>query len=66
MNIVREYMDLEFSSNKANFKHLKYDIDRIIDDFILIAFFLGNDFLPKCYCFDIRQGHIEGLMESYK
>lgn len=51
---------------KASLKHLEYDIDRIIDDFILLLFFIGNDFLPKCYCFDIRKGQIEELIEGYK
>lgn len=54
LNMVREYMDLEFSKMKDSMKHLTYDINQIIDDFILLCFFVGNDFLPKCYCFDIR------------
>lgn len=52
--MLREYMDLEFSN--IEMKYLKYDIDSIIDDFILLCFFIGNDFLPRCHCFDIKQG----------
>ena len=47
-------------------KYLKYDIEKIIDDFILICFFIGNDFLPRGYCFDIRQGNFEALIDSFK
>jgi len=43
-----------------------YDIEKIIDDFILLCFFIGNDFLPRCYCFNIREGNFEELIEQYK
>lgn len=45
---------------------IPYSIDRIIDDFILLCFFVGNDFLPRIYCFDIRIGTIEPLLELFK
>jgi 5'-3' exoribonuclease 1 len=61
LNVLREYFDLEFSPLKEKMK-IEYRIERIIDDLILIFFFLGNDFLPRCYCFDIRQGNIEHLI----
>lgn len=54
LNVLKEYMDLEFRELKPKFKNLEYNLERIIDDFILLCFFVGNDFLPKCYCFDIR------------
>jgi len=65
--MVREYMDLEFSNSlKSKLKHLKYDLDRIIDDLILLFFFIGNDFLPRVYCFDIKTGNLEKLIEMFK
>lgn len=45
---------------------IPYNINRIIDDFLLIFFFVGNDFLPRVYCFDIRQGTVEVLIDSFK
>lgn len=43
-----------------------YDIDKIIDDFIFLCFFIGNDFLPRCYGFNIREGNFELLIDQYK
>ena len=45
---------------------IAYDINCIIDDFILLCFFVGNDFLPRIYCFDIRIGTIEPLVDLFK
>lgn len=45
---------------------MPFIIDRVIDDFILLCFFVGNDFLPRVYCFDIRIGTIEALIELFK
>lgn len=58
-------MDLEYSSIAPNMK-ISYDILRIIDDFILICFFIGNDFLPRIFCFDILQGTLEDLIKLFK
>ncbi|CAD8183733.1 unnamed protein product [Paramecium pentaurelia] len=65
ISMVREYLDLEFTVLKDKMK-VVYDINRIIDDFILLCFFVGNDFLPRIYCFDIRIGTIEPLVDLFK
>ncbi len=41
LSLIREYLDLEFSSLKATLP-FAYDLERIIDDFILMCFFVGN------------------------
>lgn len=66
LNIVREYMDLEYKMSWKKVKHLEYNIERIIDDFLLICCFVGNDFLPRLYCFNIREGQFEILIQIYK
>ncbi|KAI8835101.1 XRN 5'-3' exonuclease N-terminus-domain-containing protein [Chytridium lagenaria] len=45
LSVFREYLDLEFSPLRDSLT-FEYDLERIIDDFILLSFFIGNDFLP--------------------
>jgi 5'-3' exoribonuclease 1 len=44
ISVLREYMHLEFQSDAIPFG---YDLERVIDDFVLMCFFIGNDFLPN-------------------
>lgn len=44
----------------------KWDLERIIDDFIFICFFVGNDFLPSLLSLDISIGSLNMLIEIYK
>lgn len=45
IGLLREYLDLEFGSNRIALP-FKYDLERIIDDFVLFCMLVGNDFLP--------------------
>lgn len=42
------------------------NIKDVIHDFVLICFFLGNDFLPKLQMVDLLEHGIETLLSNYK
>ncbi|KAG8833381.1 hypothetical protein FRC17_010777 [Serendipita sp. 399] len=43
-----------------------YSLERIIDDFILLAVFVGNDFLPHLPDLHIHENALEILFEKYR
>ncbi|KAF2483293.1 XRN 5'-3' exonuclease N-terminus-domain-containing protein [Neohortaea acidophila] len=67
--IVREYLELEFQELKEPNvlgAGVQFDMERIIDDFILMAFFVGNDFLPNLPHLHINEGALALMFGVYK
>jgi len=62
---MREYLDLEFREIETILP-FDYNLERIIDDFILLAVFIGNDFLPHLPDVHIHENGLERLFEIYK
>src|SRR5271169_1385305 len=65
LSILREYLQLEFDHLESSLD-FTYDFERIIDDFILLAFFVGNDFLPNLQYLHINEGALAYMFEIYK
>ena len=65
--IVREYLELEFQELKeVGVLEFSFDMERVIDDFILMAFFVGNDFLPNLPNLHINEGALALMFKKYK
>ncbi|KAI1918000.1 exonuclease II Exo2 [Ophidiomyces ophidiicola] len=65
--IVREYLEMEFQElQQQGVLKFDFDMERIIDDFILMAFFVGNDFLPNLPNLHINEGALAWMFKIYK
>jgi 5'-3' exoribonuclease 1 len=65
LTLLREYLDLEFRDIEPMMP-FEYSLERVIDDFILIAVFIGNDFMPHLPDLHIHENGLERLFEVYK
>lgn len=65
LSLMREYLALEFQELEGE---LSFDLefDRILDDFILIMYVIGNDFLPNLPDLFINKGAFPLLIATFK
>jgi len=61
--VVREYLHSVMQDVALPFA---YSLESVIDDFVLMCFLVGNDFLPHLPGLDIRMGGIDMLLAFYK
>lgn len=45
--------------------YVPLDLEKFIDDYIFLCFFVGNDFLPHLPCLDIRENAVDRLLRIY-
>ncbi|RCI08159.1 hypothetical protein L249_6226 [Ophiocordyceps polyrhachis-furcata BCC 54312] len=65
--VVREYLEMEFQELYSDdVLSFPFDLERVIDDFILMAFFVGNDFLPNLPGLHINEGALANMFGVYK
>ncbi|CUM55403.1 uncharacterized protein AC631_03249 [Debaryomyces fabryi] len=65
LSLLREYLSLEFQ-NLDNQLSFEYNFERVLDDFILIMYVIGNDFLPNLPDLFINKGAFPLLLETFK
>ncbi|KAK6455429.1 Kem1 5 [Scheffersomyces xylosifermentans] len=65
LSLLREYMALEFEDLESQLS-FDYDFDRVLDDFILIMYVIGNDFLPNLPDLFINKGAFPLLIATFK
>ncbi|KAM6989495.1 5'-3' exoribonuclease 1 isoform 2-T2 [Tautogolabrus adspersus] len=64
LSLMREYIDYEFSGLR-NHIGSDYDLERIIDDWILMGFLVGNDFIPHLPHLHISHDALPLLYKTY-
>lgn len=61
--ILREYLKEETHVEDISGV---YDLERVIDDFVLLCVLVGNDFLPHSPTLDINEGAMDEIFDCYR
>eukprot|EP00915_Cephaloidophora_sp_WS-2016_P001069 GHVH01001477.1.p1 GENE.GHVH01001477.1~~GHVH01001477.1.p1 ORF type:complete len:938 (-),score=119.84 GHVH01001477.1:70-2883(-) len=65
--VLREYLAHEFVFSGLVLNNSQFvDLERCIDDFLLMCFFVGNDFLPHLPALSIHKGSIDQMLLLYQ
>jgi 5'-3' exonuclease/20S proteasome alpha/beta subunit len=65
MNVLRDYLAFEFEASNVVPKSA-FDLEAIIDDFVFMTFFVGNDFLPHMPALDIADDAFDLMFYTYR
>ncbi|KAK1146549.1 5'-3' exoribonuclease 2 [Aspergillus melleus] len=63
VSILREYLAVELWVPGQPFP---FDLERALDDWVFMCFFVGNDFLPHLPSLDIRENGIDTLIAIWR
>lgn len=62
VNVLREYLEVELKVRMG----MQWDVERAIDDWVFMCFFVGNDFLPHLPSLSVRDNGIDILVGCWK
>ena len=63
VSILREYLAVEMNVPRQPFP---FNLERALDDWVFMCFFVGNDFLPHLPSLDIREDGIDTLIAIWR
>lgn len=63
VSVLREYLAAELYVPRQPFP---FDLERALDDWVFMCFFVGNDFLPHLPSLDIRENGIDTLIAIWR
>ncbi|KAI0006413.1 exonuclease N-terminus-domain-containing protein [Xylariaceae sp. FL0662B] len=63
VSVLREYLTVELDVPGLPFR---FDLERALDDWIFMCFFVGNDFLPHLPALEIRENAIDTLTAIWR
>ena len=63
VSVLREYLEAELNIPHQPFK---FDLERALDDWVFMCFFVGNDFLPHLPSLNIRENGIDTLIAIWR
>lgn len=64
LSLLRDYLELEFFDLKT-MTDFQFDIEKIIDDWVLMGFLVGNDFIPNIPNLHINTDALPYLYKTY-
>ncbi|KAL0891892.1 hypothetical protein ABMA27_015146 [Loxostege sticticalis] len=64
LSLLREYLEQEFISIKDTLP-FEYDLEKIVDDWVLMGFLVGNDFIPHLPHMHIGNDALPLLYKTY-
>ena len=65
LTLFRDYIKAEFSSVETGIS-FEYDFERLLDDWVLLGYFVGNDFLPHLPDFHIGEDIKPWIYQCYR
>uniref|UniRef100_A0A182STA0 5'-3' exoribonuclease 1 n=1 Tax=Anopheles maculatus TaxID=74869 RepID=A0A182STA0_9DIPT len=65
LTLLSEYLELEFASIRNRLR-FPFDIHKLIDDWVLMGYLVGNDFIPHIPHLHINENALPILYSAYK